>query len=367
MSEPPPFRTNTSGARRVGAKHWRVRLRAALNHPWLFQAALMAGLFAGAAYTIDIHAFVTAFRDARYEFLVAVLGVTVMARVLHAVEWQIELTKVGKAPLFGLMGVLLIGTLVNMVVPASAGDVAKVQIAANRYDLPRAGLIGTRGAEAVINAVIMVGFIALAFALPGGAFGSRRLLWAVLAASVALFVGAFVSSRILPEQLPDWRALRRTPFGLGNHVRYHWPRLYAGFEVIRRSGLLTLMVTMNLVGWGFDILIVWLYGRAFHLSVPIDAYIAVTVAIAIVTVFPITFGNIGTYELLVTSVLTLYGVDGTKAFAFAIATHVFSTAYNVVLGLVAVWAMHLRPGDVFRLAGGPRKKAPPGEPLADVS
>ena len=359
----PPATSSTSGAHRVGARHWRSRLRGLLDHPRVFQALLVLGLVAVAAYEVDLHALATAFKDARYEFLVAVLGVTVIARLLHALEWQIELTKVGKAPMLGLMGVLLIGTLVNMVVPGSAGDVAKVQIAANRYGLPRAGLIGTRGAEAVINAVIMVGFIALAFALPGGAFGSRRLLWAVLAASLALFVGSFVASRWLPEQLPDWGAFRRIPFRLGDQIRYHWPRLYAGFEVVRRPGLLTFMLLLNLVGWGFDILIVWLYGQAFHLSVRFDAYIAVTVAIAIVTVFPITFGNIGTYELLVTSVLTLYGADATKAFAFAIATHVFSIALNIGLGLIAIWVMRLRPADVFRL-GGASESVPPGERLA---
>ena len=366
MSDSPSPTRNASGAHRAGGPHWRARARAMIGHPWIFQILIIAALVAVAAYEIDLQALANAFKDARYEFLIAILAVTLVARLLHAIEWQVELTKVGKAPLLGLMGVLMIGTLVNMVVPASAGDVAKVQIAANRYDLPRAGLIGTRGAEAVINALIMVGFIALAFALPGGAFGSRKLLWTVLAASIVLFIAAFIASRTLPEHLPDWRVLRRLPFGLGEQLRFHWPRMHAGFESVRRPGLLGLLVVMNIIGWGFDVLIVWLYGRAFHLSVPFDAYISVTVAIAIVTVFPITFGNIGTYELLVTSVLRLYGANATDALAFAIATHVFSTAYNIALGLIAVWLMRLRPADVFRLAGGPEHRRP-RERLADLS
>ena len=350
----------------MGGRHWRGRFRAFIGHPWIFQGVLIAGLIAAAAYEIDLRSLADAFKNARYEFLFAILAVTIVARVLHAVEWQVELTKVGKAPLFGLVGVLMIGTLVNMIVPASAGDVAKVQIVANRYGLPRAGLIGTRGAEAVINAIIMVGFIALAFALPGGAFASRTLLWIVLAASIVLFVGAFIASRTLPEQLPNWGILHRLPFKLGGHARYQWPRLHAGFESVRRPGLLSVLVVMNFIGWGMDILIVWLYGRAFHLAVPFDAYISVTVAIAIVTVFPITFGNIGTYELLVTSVLKMYGADAATALAFAIATHVFSTAYNIALGLVAVWAMRLRPGEIFRLAGG-RESGHRKDRLADLS
>jgi uncharacterized membrane protein YbhN (UPF0104 family) len=321
-----------------------------VHHPLLFQAVLVAVLLAVAAFQIDFGTLASSFRDARYEYLLAVLAVTVMMRALHAVEWQITLTKVGRAPLLGLMGVLLIGTLVNMVVPASAGDVAKVQIAANRYNLPRAGLIGTRGAEAIVNAVIMVGFIGLAFALPGAGFGSPELLLGLAAASLVIFVGALIASRTLPEHLPDSRLLRRLPIGAGEQIRYHWPRLYAGFEAVRRPRLLIITIALNLVGWGLDILVIWLFGEAFHLSLPFVAYLTVAVAVAIVTVFPITFGNIGTYELLVTSVLTLYGVDASTALAFALGTHVFSTAYNLGLGFVAVWAMQLRPADVFRLA-----------------
>jgi hypothetical protein len=63
---------------------------------------------------------------------------------------------------------MLIGTLVNAVIPASAGDVAKVQIVANRYGLSRTGLITGRGAESIVDALIMVMFIAISFALPEG-------------------------------------------------------------------------------------------------------------------------------------------------------------------------------------------------------
>lgn len=359
-----PSIPRTSGATRVGGRRLSRRLRKALYHPWLFQAAIVALLVGLAAWEIDLREVVDAFSRARYEFVAAALVLYVAARWLHAVEWKLTLTKVGHAPTMGLLGVLLVGTLVNMVVPASAGDVAKIQIAANRYGLSRTGLVATRGAEAVVNALIMVGFIGFAFAAPGAAFGSRAVLVALAAAAVTLFVFAVLTARLLPEEFPAWPVFRPLPQRVREWGHYHWPRFHAGFEVIRRWRLLSVVVVLNLLGWGEDIVIVWLFGEAFHLSVPFSAYVSVTVAVAIVTTFPITVGNIGTYELLVTSVVTLYGASPADALAFSIGMHLITTAFNIGLGLVAIWVMRLSARDVFELGSRTNTAAPP-PPIPD--
>ena len=62
-------------------------------------------------------------------------------RFLQALETYIVLTNVGRIPLLGLYAVLFVGSLVNAVLPANLGDVAKVQIMANKYGMPRVGLV----------------------------------------------------------------------------------------------------------------------------------------------------------------------------------------------------------------------------------
>jgi hypothetical protein len=39
--------------------------------------------------------------------------------------------------------------------------------------------------------------------------------------------------------------------------------------------------------------------------------------------------------------------------------HVITTAFNIVLGLISVWALHLSARDLFRLRGGAETAAPP--------
>jgi uncharacterized membrane protein YbhN (UPF0104 family) len=132
------------------------RLHRALLNRWAVQGTLLLGLLALGLSQIDLTEVADAFSEARYPWMGLALAIYVGSRLVHAVEWQMTLSRVGKAPFFGLFGVLLIGTLVNSGIPASAGDGVKIQVVADRYGLPRAGLVAGRGAEALVNALLIV-------------------------------------------------------------------------------------------------------------------------------------------------------------------------------------------------------------------
>jgi len=272
---------------------------------------------------------------------------------VHTWEWQLTLTKVGRAPFGGLFGALLIGSLVNAVVPAAAGDVARMQIIANRYGLSRAGLITGRGAEAVVNAMTMVIFILVSLALPQTGFASRRVVFLLTVGAFGGFLAATLLSNGLPREMPRWRPLNRLPRRTRAVLEHAWPRVYDGLELIRRPRLLVTAILLNLFGWFIDLAMLWSYGQAFNLDVPWGAYLSVTVAVAIITTFPITFGNVGTFEFALLRVLSLYGVASDRALAFAVGTHVFNTVFVIAVGLVAMRVMGIRPGEIFSLRRSP--------------
>ena len=320
-----------------------------LKNPWTFQIVIAVVLLALVVWQVDFGDVGHTFGDADYHWVPLALAVYIASRVVHTWEWQMTLTKVGRAPFGGMFGALLIASLVNAVIPASAGEVAKVQIVANRYGLSRSGLIAGRGAESLVNAVIMVLFIAVSFTLPGTGFASRSALIVMALAAVAAFVAVAVTSRLLPREFPEWRlfgVLPRRAYRVFNDL---WPRIHDGFELVRQPRLLVLAVVLNLFGWFVDIAILWAYGQAFHVNIPLAAYVAVSVAVAIITTFPITFGNVGTYEFGLLRVLALYSVSPDTALAYAVGTHVFSTVFNIGLGIVAMLAMRIGPGEVLSL------------------
>jgi len=74
------------------------------------------------------------------------------------------------------------------------------------------------------------------------------------------------------------------------------------------------------------------------------------------TLFPVTFMNIGTYQVIVTEVMAAAGGSRSEAFAFAVTAQALSHIWIAVMGLLALWTMQLWPREVaatFRQGGGP--------------
>ncbi len=341
----------------VGARPQRSPVAHIARSAWTFQIVFAAVLLALAVWQIDLSELLHAFDHAAYGWLAVALSIYFAARMVHTVEWQITLVKVGRAPFGGLFGATLIGSLVNAVVPAAAGDVAKMQIVANRYGLSRVGLITSRGAESIVNAFVMVLFIALSFALPAAGVASGGVLLLMAAGAVIVFAAAAVGSRLIPEEFPDWRVLTWLPARVQSPLRQRWPSFHEGLELVRNPRLLSVAFVLNIVGWVVDIAIIWAYGRTFHLDVPLGAYVSITVAVAVITVFPLTPGNLGTYEVILLGVLKAYQVPTEQALAFAVGMHLISTAFNIALGLVAMWMMGIRPGELLRVKSSANKDA----------
>jgi uncharacterized protein (TIRG00374 family) len=339
----------TSPERAVSAspakqRPWPIRV---LTNPWVFQSIILVGLGVLAVTQLDFQEVADSFLGADYGWLAVALALLVLGRAVHAYELRLTLRKVGTLPFAGFFGAFLIGNFVNAVTPARAGDLARLQIISNRYGLSRAGMIAGQGAESAVDLVILLTLGMVSLALLQIDVGTPRLFWILAALVIVAFIAVTIVSRFLPPQMPAMRALRWLPERVRKGLAGLWPSIHDGLEALRDTYLLAGTVALNAFGWFLDMLVLWGFGLAFGLDIPWSGYLAASVASSLVTMFPITPGNVGTYELVLVRVLGLYGVSADAGFAFSVAVHVFSTLATFVLGLVAMLFMRVGFNEVF--------------------
>jgi uncharacterized protein (TIRG00374 family) len=173
------------------------------------------------------------------------------------------------------------------------------------------------------------------------------VVWALLALTATVFIAAVISSRLIPASLPRWRCLDLLPDRARSAIADAWPRLRDGLEAVRNERVLALTLLLTVVGYGLEVVTFWAFGRAFRLGLPLVDYVGVTVAVSLVRTFPITFQNIGTYEVALLGLLSREGASASDAFAYAVATRVLISATITAMGLIAMWLMAVRPRDVL--------------------
>ena len=316
---------------------------------WALQVAVGAALIGFAVWWVDLGEVGRALRRARYEWLLLAAAIYALTRVVHSVHLRIYLSKVGRVPFPGMFGAFVIGNFINNVLPARVGDVAVLQLIANRYGLSRAGMIAARAVETLLDASVLIALMLVAIAATETGVAASAALWALAAGVLVLFAVAVIASRGFAPEMPSGRWLGRLPARVRGAISDAWPRVRDGLVTLRDERLLALVVALTVAGYAIEVLTFWAFGRALGLSLPFATYIGVTVVVSFVRTFPLTFQNIGTYEVALLALLGRAGVPSGDALAYALASRILISAEITVMGVAAMWLMAVRPRDLLRL------------------
>ena len=316
----------------------------------IVRVVVSLALIAFLLWRIDLEEAARALRDADYVYVAPALALFGLSKLLVAYRWRLMMAKFAAGlPLMPLFGILLVSNLANNVMPARLGDLIRVQVPAQRFDLSRARLAATVFAtESLLDGIAfaVLGLIGLALidlrGFPMGVFWG--LLGLVLGGLVAVIPlshlrlsGGWTQRGIMPA----------LPARVRLAVEESVPHFIDGLAVFRDPRLGSQAVVLSFAVWLLEVGMFALFGRAFGITLSMPAWMLITIAANVISSVPIAPSNIGAYELAISELVGALGVAAGVAGGFAIAAHMFNIAWITVAGFIAMWVLGLGPGDVF--------------------
>ena len=304
------------------------------RNPWMRGLAVLASLVAalvvlwwrGPEWGTVYDAF--AFVSWRWVLLAVLLNL--VSVIVRAWAWNVTIHQAmpPPAPRFAsVCSAFGVGLLGNAVLPARAGELARVAVL--RRHLPEgsgsgATLLGTVFAHRVFDVfpiALLVGYVLLTAKLPH---------WAVTGVVVVGVIGlGLLTLAVL--------SARRAP---GEHL--HGQQTARRLLAMARQGLAVLRVPsaafgailLQIVGWTLQLLAVWAAAEAFGLDIPLPAAALVLLLMNLATVFPLWPGNIGLLQAAVALPLVQYGVAYGTGFAYGLVLQAIEMSVGVGVGLV---------------------------------
>jgi uncharacterized membrane protein YbhN (UPF0104 family) len=224
-----------------------------------------------------------------------------------------------------LVPAVFIGFLVNTLLPARLGEVAKLGVVGRRMrergtSVPAPALAGSLAAEQIVLAAALVVVAAL-----GTAASSSAPAWVVatlgaMAAGVVLLAAFSARLERLAGRLPG----RAGP--MGAETLSHARAAFSG----RDHGLGAL--ALGIVSWAFQIAGIVFTLQAFGLPHSIPAASSVFVASTLVGIVPLVPGNVGVFSAAVAAALAPFGVAAATAAAFGLALQGVEALLSVAAG-----------------------------------
>jgi uncharacterized protein (TIRG00374 family) len=305
---------------------------AALSWAGLGISALFAYL---AVRHVDFQNVWRGLRASNYWWLLPALAALAVAILLKAVRWRYMFTRETRPPTPPVAAALLIGYFFNSVLPARAGEAARV-LTLNRR-------AGTSVAEASATVVLERAYdvlcllVLLFFALPW----LPSISWLHAAAALGIIVATGLGASIVV--LAVWgirpihfalRPLRRLPFLDGDRIEHIGDRIGQGLAAVRQPRLVASALALTTIGWLALALSAWFVMRGFHLGLPFAAALLVVVATNVAQILPSSPAAVGVFEAATLVALRAYHVSDSRALSYALVLHALNFFPYIVAGPV---------------------------------
>jgi glycosyltransferase 2 family protein len=286
---------------------------------------------------IDRDEFWLALRNSSFGWLLIAVAALAASVVVRVVRWLYLFEPAKRVPARAATRALLVGELLNSLVPVRAGEVARVVVLHRDTGASRAETTGTLVAERLMDMLaLLVLFFAAVPALP-----EVTWLWpaAVMLASVAIAIAAVIVVVRAYGDRPFALALRPLGRLLGvapARVEMTAARTLEGVRAFRdfRAGVLAFV--LSLVVWLAVAACFWSAMRAVAVDTEFEAAILVVFATTFALVLPSLPAGVGVFEAATFVSLRAFGVADAQALACAVVLHVLSFAPFIVAGVVAL-------------------------------
>ena len=335
--------------------------RARLAAPWL---GLFVAVFFGwlAVRGVDSHEAWSAVRSSEPWWLVPAFATLVGAVGLRAVRWHVLFAPESRPPLQAVLRALLVGYFFNNVLPARAGEAARVVALHRSSGNSRAEIAATVVVERLFDvlALVLLLFVMSPW-LPDVTWARSAAILAVGIALAAVLVA--VGVRIWGERPFHvlLRPLAWLPFVTEERLARAAGNLIGGLAAIRRPRPAAIGLAWTLLSWLALGLSTWFVLVGFHLGLSPLAGLLTVIAINLALVLPSSPAAVGVFEAATLVALSAYGVSTSEALPAALVLHLLNLVPYLVAGGVvlqggrALRAARAAPGGAGRPGRSPAR------------
>jgi uncharacterized protein (TIRG00374 family) len=306
------------------------------SHPLLTVATVAVTLvFSYLAFNnIDLSMAWRALRMSDHWWLIAALGAFGLSDLTRAMRWRSLFARGRRPAVTVVMNAMLVGYLYNNILPARAGEAARVVVLTQRSAATPVETFATVVLERLYDVLgILVIFFAaepwLAHVSWFGAAAIAAVLLALLIAATAVLL-AVCGDRPLRVLLTP---LARLPLFSEERVERTISELTHGLSGLRHPGLALEAFVWTIVSWLLTAACAYFVTVAFHLQLPFACGVLVVVAIGLSMILPSPPAAVGVFEAAALIALDAYGVPRAPALSYALTLHLVNFVPFVVVGV----------------------------------
>jgi uncharacterized protein (TIRG00374 family) len=274
-------------------------------------------------------------RSSNYWWLFPALALLAITVYLKALRWRYLFVRETRPGTHAVVDALLIGYFFNSILPARAGEAARVLALRQRAGTSPAEAAATVVVERIYDVLVLL--ILLFLAVPGLPHVTWLHAAVVLAFVLAVVIAVAMVVLAVYGVRPVHFALRpfgRVPFVSAERLEHIGENLGQGLAGLRRPRLVLAALFWTTIAWLALAVSTWFVLRGFDLGVPILAGLFVVIATNLAQILPSSPSAVGVFEAATLVALHSYNIPDSRSLSFALVLHVLNLIPFLVVGIV---------------------------------
>ncbi|ALO15763.1 hypothetical protein L21SP5_02130 [Salinivirga cyanobacteriivorans] len=283
----------------------------------------------GILYFVDIKEVWQNLRKLSWEIVMIAIAVYVLGMAVRALRWFLIISIREKVGFYTVFKGLVYGYMLNQLLPAKIGEVARAEYITRKSTPGRSFLLGTIAAERVFDMAVILLFLGISVVFSETIMSKIQAQWI----SVVVIVFGLTALVFL---LHNVQLLKKITRYLPGKIRSFADRvldnLADSFNVFKSFKSIFKILLLTLVIWLLTCLVFFLIIQDLDIEVPFYAYFFIVSAGTFGMIIPSTSANVGVYHAVAMGALMLFMVPKAEALSFAILAHAFDFFPAIILG-----------------------------------
>lgn len=306
-------------------------------------------------YNIDFEEMKQVFKvfDIKYFYILIPFFILIM--VMRTIRWQILLPK-AKYDFYNIYEVYMTSNLLNVFLPARAGDFFRAYYLGKKYKLSKMNLLGTVFAERILDGLTIVTILLIGILL----YNKSQLAVKLAIISGVLFTASFITvlwiykynkidtvclyiknhSKFLPENA------HKKLCDIIDKLNPYINSFFKGFETFANPKTLLNSAIFSILTWGGDCLFIYILVLSFGIKASFTISLFIVAFISLSTIIPSSSIYVGLYQYAFILAAALYNVDKTKALSVAITQQAIMLAAYMIIAISFILRNHIKLKDI---------------------
>lgn len=305
-------------------------------------------------HKIDVSEMVETFQMFNPLYLACLIPFFMLIMTLRAKRWQILLPK-NCCKFYDLYEIYMTSNLLNIFLPARAGDIFRGCYFGQKYNHSKLNIIGTVGAERILDGLTVLGLL-----LAGIILHNKSELAIHLAISAAvLFVCSFVfvlwvyknnkidyicefikeNTKFLPEKI------REKTIKLIDTLNPYLNAFIKGFGTFATPKALVSAAFYSIISWLGDCIFIYILLMAFGIKTTFIITFFILSFLALSTIIPSTSIYIGLYQYAFIQALALFEIEKSPALSIALSQQGIMLIAYMVIAAIFMLRHHIKIKD----------------------